>query len=54
MLVRWSPRAAEDVSRIVAHIRQDNPDAAQRTAEAQFTHGRRNSPLFQIAAGKAA
>lgn len=32
MIVRWTTDAAQDLSRIVEHIRKDNPSAAQRTA----------------------
>ncbi len=31
--VRWTIRAAEDFTRIVERIREDNPNAAQRVAE---------------------
>jgi toxin ParE1/3/4 len=30
MQVRWSPTAAEDLSRIFQYIRQENPSAAER------------------------
>jgi toxin ParE1/3/4 len=30
MQLRWSPEAADDLARIVRHIRQDNPSAADR------------------------
>jgi toxin ParE1/3/4 len=33
MEVRWSPEAADDLAAIVAHIRKEDPDAAQRTAK---------------------
>ena len=33
MLIRWSPEAAKDLSRIVEYIRQENPAAAQRIAK---------------------
>ena len=33
MLIRWSPEAAEDLERIVAHLKEDNPEAARRVAE---------------------
>jgi len=33
MQVRWSPEAADDLSRIVAHIRRDSQMAAQRAAK---------------------
>ena len=33
MLIRWSPEAAEDLSRIVEYIRHENPTAAQRIAK---------------------
>ena len=32
MQLRWSPAAADDLERIVTHIRQDSPEAAQRVA----------------------
>lgn len=32
MQLRWSPEAADDLARIVRHIRQDNPSAADRIA----------------------
>ena len=32
MRVRWTTDAAEDLSRIVEHIREDSPSAAQRIA----------------------
>ena len=33
MRVRWSTSAADDLARIVTHIRGDNPSAAQRVAK---------------------
>lgn len=33
MPVRWSPEAAEDFARLVQHIRQESPSAAQRVAK---------------------
>ncbi len=33
MQLRWSPAAAEDLSRIIEYIRQENPAAAQRIAK---------------------
>ncbi len=33
MRVRWTTNAADDLKRIVEHIRKDNPAAAQRTAQ---------------------
>jgi toxin ParE1/3/4 len=33
MQLRWSPAAAEDLFRIVEHIRQENAPAAQRIAK---------------------
>jgi plasmid stabilization system protein ParE len=35
--VRWTVLAADDLARIVEHIRVDNPDAAQRVARAIYT-----------------
>ena len=32
MQLRWSSEAADDLARIVQHIRQDNPSAADRIA----------------------
>jgi len=32
MEVRWSPEAADDLAAIVAYIREDDPSAAQNTA----------------------
>ena len=33
MLVRWSPKAADDLARIVKHIRRDSPEVARRIAQ---------------------
>jgi len=33
MQLRWSPAAAEDLSRIIEYIRQENQAAAQRIAK---------------------
>jgi plasmid stabilization system protein ParE len=33
MEVRWSPEAADDLERIIAHVRRDNPLAARRIAD---------------------
>jgi toxin ParE1/3/4 len=33
MQIRWSPEAADDLERIVEFISQENPAAAQRTAQ---------------------
>jgi len=32
MEVRWSPRAAEELSRIVEHVRKDSPETARQIA----------------------
>jgi toxin ParE1/3/4 len=34
--IRWSPEAADDLERIVDRIKQDNPTAARRVAEAIY------------------
>ena len=36
MLIRWSPAAADDFSRIIEFIRRDSPQAAQRVAQAIY------------------
>jgi addiction module RelE/StbE family toxin len=36
MPIRWSPKAADDLARIVAHIQKDSRDAAQRVAQTVF------------------
>jgi toxin ParE1/3/4 len=36
MPIRWSPEAADDLERIVDRIKQDNPTAARRVAEAIY------------------
>lgn len=36
MQVRWSPTAAEDLSRIFEYIRQENPSAAERVVRTIF------------------
>ncbi len=36
MRVRWTSNAADDLTHIVKHIRQDNPEAARRVARAIF------------------
>jgi len=33
MNVRWAPRAADDLERIVRYIQQDDPEAAYRVAQ---------------------
>lgn len=33
MEVRWSPRAADDLERIVTYVQQDNPQAARRVGQ---------------------
>jgi toxin ParE1/3/4 len=33
MRIRWTSNAAEDLTRIVEHIRKDRPSAAQRVAK---------------------
>jgi len=37
MRVRWTTKAADDLVRIVGRIREDNPAAAQRTAETIYS-----------------
>ena len=37
MRVRWTTNAADDLTRIVERIRQDNPEAAQRRLR-KFPH----------------
>ena len=37
MRVRWTTNAANDLSRIVERIREDNPSAAQRVARTIYT-----------------
>jgi toxin ParE1/3/4 len=37
MLIRWSPEGAEDLERIVERIKQDNPTAARRVADAIYS-----------------
>jgi len=36
MLIRWSPKAAEDLARIVSYLRNDSPEAALRVAKSIF------------------
>ena len=36
MEVRWSPEAADDLERIVGHIRRENPRAARTVADRIF------------------
>jgi toxin ParE1/3/4 len=36
MQVRWSPAAAEDLSRIFQYIRQENPSAAERVVRTVY------------------
>ena len=36
MRVRWTTNAADDLARIVEHVREDNPSAAQRIARTIF------------------
>jgi toxin ParE1/3/4 len=36
MLIRWSPEAADDLERIVDRIKQDNPTAGRRVAQAIY------------------
>jgi len=36
MEVRWSPDAADDLERIVIRVRQENPPAARRIADAIY------------------
>ena len=38
MQIRWSPAAADDLSRIIEFIRRDSPQAAQRVALAIYDH----------------
>jgi len=44
MQIRWSPVAAEDLSRIIEYIRQENPPAAQRIAKTIYESAGSRSP----------
>jgi toxin ParE1/3/4 len=36
MRIRWTPHAADDLTRIVERIQEDNPDAARRVARTVY------------------